>query len=60
MSRPCVKIRYFSRRSARQARRSLYHGHMQAYFCTACHAWHLGHLPLIVLRGYKSKAEVYA
>jgi hypothetical protein len=56
----CRKIRYYSRRDARRARRHLYSGHMQAYRCRkGCNAWHLGHLPLAVLRGFKSKAEVY-
>lgn len=56
----CGRVRYFSRRAARQARRHLYVGHLQAYRCTrGCHAWHLGHLPLVVLHGLRSKAEVY-
>jgi hypothetical protein len=60
MRQPCRKIRYFSRRAARQARRHIYAGHMQAYWCTrGCNAWHLGHLAPAILHGLRSKQEVY-
>jgi hypothetical protein len=60
MSAPCKKARYFTRRAARKARRHLYVGHVQAYWCRGgCNAWHLGHVPPAVLYGFKSKAEVY-
>lgn len=55
----CRKVRYFTQRDARRARRRLYCGHMQAYWHPACCAWHLGHLPRVVLRGLRSRAEVY-
>jgi hypothetical protein len=56
----CRKIRYYSRRDARRARRHLYSGHLQAYRCKACGgAWHLGHLPAVVLHGLRSKQQVY-
>jgi hypothetical protein len=55
----CRKIRYYTRREARRARRQMHCGHVQAYWHPACRSWHLGRLPLEVLRGLVSRAEVY-
>jgi hypothetical protein len=59
--RRCTKIRYFTRRAARRARRvdHLRGEHMQAYYCVPCLAWHLGHVHPLVLAGVRTKDEVY-
>lgn len=56
----CRKISYYSRREARRARRRFPSGgHLNIYWCAQHRALHLGHLPPIVIRGLRSKAEVY-
>ncbi len=45
------KVRHVSRKAAnRYARRNNTHG-VDAYLCTACGEWHLGHLPKMVRDG---------
>lgn len=55
----CAKVSYFSRREARRACRRHHDGHMNAYRCREHGAWHIGHLAPIVIRGLRSRAEVY-
>jgi hypothetical protein len=57
----CTKVLYFSRREARRARRRVPHdgGHLSPYWCWRHQAWHLGNLAPAVIRGFRSRAEVY-
>ncbi len=59
MTRCDVKIRWFTRRQAKRARRHLPSEHLRPYWCPAHLAWHLGHLPRVVLLGQLAADQVY-
>jgi hypothetical protein len=55
------KVRFFSRREARHARRLMHVSrrvHLQAYLCAHCACWHLGSVPRSVLRGLIAKTDL--
>lgn len=52
----CGKIRYLSRKDARQVARSLSRAGLNAYECAGY--WHLGHLPPIVRRGRATREDL--
>jgi len=56
------KRAYPSKKSARAARRDQRQRGgdlLSAYQCAECMAFHLGHMPLVVKQGQKSRSEVY-
>ena len=57
--RLCGKVRWFTRRAARRARRRLPAEHLRPYWCAGCRGWHLGHLPAAVLTGAFAADEWY-
>jgi hypothetical protein len=69
--RACGKFGYENRRLARKARartrkgrpseksRELGGGGLSVYLCPTCHHWHVGHLPYVIRRGERSRAEMY-
>lgn len=55
----CIKVRYLSRRYARQAGRRLSYQHVNAYRCAKCGFWHLGHMHHDIVSGQTSRQKLY-
>lgn len=54
------KVMIATRRAARKAIRSMHEPGMREYRCRTCEMWHVGHLPLAVIRGRATVADVLA
>jgi hypothetical protein len=50
---------YENRHDARQAAKHHHHNHVRAFKCKRCSYWHLGELPVEVLRGEATAEEFY-
>lgn len=59
----CAKRSYPSRRAAKQARGrhrgGVGHDGLRPYFCDQHDAWHLGHLPRMIVGGWRARSDLF-
>jgi len=53
VSSPCIKIKHATRREAEKAAKVHRDRKLNAYLCSSCHAWHIGHGELGRRSSYK-------
>lgn len=55
----CSKVKYATKAEAKTARRRLGLSGVRPYYCEEHQSWHLGNLGEEVMRGERSRREVY-